>query len=99
MKNRGGRDVEGTGGGHNQNKTLIQNSRLSQPRFEVSTSTTQIRVITALANKTGDIPLLATRYVSAQSRQLLLFNLPCHIWTPLIPYDGFPLIKCHAELP
>ena len=56
--------MEGTGGGPNQNKTLIQNSRLSQSRFEVSTYTTQIRVITALANSTGDIPSLAHRYVN-----------------------------------
>jgi hypothetical protein len=88
--------VEGTGGGPNQNKTLIQNSRLSQPRFEVSTSTTQ--VIIALANSIDDIRLLANRYVSAQCRQVLLLNLQRHIWTPLIPYDGFPLIKCLAKL-
>jgi len=56
--------VEGTGGGPNQNKTLVQNCRLSHSRFEVSTYTTQIRVITALANSTGDIRLLANRYVA-----------------------------------
>lgn len=90
--------MEGTGGDPRQNKTLIQNSRLSQPRFEVSTSTTQIRVIIALANSIGYIRLPANRYVLALCRQLLLLNLPNHIWTTLIPYDGFPLIKCQAKL-
>jgi hypothetical protein len=90
--------VEGNGGDHNQNKTLIQNSRLSQPRFKVSTSATQIRVIITLANSIGDVRLPANRFVSALYRQLLLLNLPRHIWTPLIPYDGFSLIKFHAKL-
>jgi hypothetical protein len=50
--------VEGTGGGHNQNKTLVQNKRLLQPRFEVSTSTTQTTVTTALVSSIGDFFLM-----------------------------------------
>jgi hypothetical protein len=76
-------------------KTLIQNSRLSQPRFEVSTSTAQIRFITALANSIGDISLLANRYVSALCRQLSCYST-CHATSGQLAYRTMASLQLNA---